>query len=90
MVYIDPFFSKGKTPCMNPMEIRNRDEKSIELQTQQLVRVFEQIIPDAKLSNYMRAVIKPCIAILLQVGSTDLSHLQQFMSKTQNTKRIEI
>lgn len=90
LVYIDPFFSKWKTPCLNPMELQNRDEKTIELQTQQLVRVFEQIIPDAKLSNYMRAVIKPCVAILLQVGWTNLSHLQEFMSKTQNEKWVSI
>lgn len=90
LIYVSAFFSKWRTPCINPMEIQNRDEKTIELQTQQLVSVFEEIIPDAKLSNYMRAVIKPCIAVLLQVGWTNLSHLQEFMSKTQNWKWVAI
>jgi len=35
--------------------------RSIELYTQQLVLVFEEIIPDIKLSNYMKAILTPCI-----------------------------
>lgn len=75
---------------MNPLEIPDKSEENIELYTQQLVRVFEEMIPDAKLSNYMRAILTPCIATLLHYGSTDLTHLQQFMSKSHSHKWIEI
>lgn len=89
LIFVDPFFSKGMTPCLNPMQIEDRSDYWIELYSEQLVKVFEDIIPDV-LSTYMRALIKPCISTLLHVGSTDLVHLQQFMSPSHCEKRLEI
>lgn len=66
LTYIDPCFSKNYTPCLNPFEFENRDSVSIELYIQQLITVFEEIIPDTKLSNYMKAILAPSIGVLLQ------------------------
>lgn len=88
-VFIDPLFSKGMTPCLNPLQLNDKSDSWKELYTQQLVSVFEDIIPDV-LSTYMKALLTPCIATLLHVWSTDLTHLQQFMSPKHCERRVEL
>jgi len=46
------------------------------------------MIPDARMSNYMRAILKPCLATLLRIPNTSLSHLQEFMSKNRSERWI--
>ena len=67
LVYFDPFLKSDHTPCINPFELRERTKESIELHTQQLTRVFSEMIPDARLTNYMKAVLKPCLATILGI-----------------------
>ena len=88
MMYVSPFLRKGYTPCINPMELDDKTKMSLDLMTQQLVRVFWELIPDAKLSNYMRALLKPCIYTLLNAGWTTLSNLQDFVSKNRYQERL--
>jgi hypothetical protein len=40
MMYVSPFLRKGYTPCINPMELDDKTKMSLDLMTQQLVRVF--------------------------------------------------
>ena len=57
--------SKNHTPTMNPLECRHTNAVAKEIQANQLVRAIEEMIPDTKLSNHMRAILKPCIYVLL-------------------------
>lgn len=41
------------------------------------------MIPEARLTNYMKALLKPCIYTLLKMNSCTLQDLQDFMSKNK-------
>lgn len=89
-MYIDPFLKEGMTPTINPLELRNRDEHAIELATQQLVGVFQELIPDAMLSNQMRALLSPCVATLLRTHGCSLEDLQSFLRTGKNDLRVKM
>jgi len=57
--------SKGHTPVVNPLECDAKNALDIEIQANQLLRAIQEMIPDAKLSNYMRAILKPCLYVML-------------------------
>lgn len=67
LVYFDPFLKDEYTPCINPFQLSDYGKESIELHTQQLTRVFSEMIPDVKLTNYMKAVLKPCLSTILSM-----------------------
>jgi len=64
---------------LNPLECRLTDPLEIELVANQLVTAFEEMIPDARLSNQMKAVLKPCLYVLLSLHTSTLEDLQEFM-----------
>ncbi|MEZ4950649.1 MAG: hypothetical protein R2784_14880 [Saprospiraceae bacterium] len=68
---ISHFSQKGHDTCINPLEVRD-NSKRVELTTQQLVRVFGEMIPEARLTNYMKALLKPCIYTLLKMKTCTL------------------
>lgn len=70
---------------MNPLECRVKEERDIELRANQIVTAFEEMIPDAKLSNQMKAVLKPCVFVLLSLKTATFEDLQEFMS--ENSQR---
>ena len=78
-IYIDPSLSKWNTPTFNPLECRLKEPSEIELTANQLVTAFEEMIPDARLSNQMKAILKPCLYVLLSLHTCTLEHLQEFM-----------
>ncbi|MEZ5059720.1 MAG: hypothetical protein R2879_22025 [Saprospiraceae bacterium] len=88
MQYISPFLRKDMIPCINPLEVRDNSKEGIELTTQQLVRVFGEMIPEARLTNYMKALLKPCIYTLLKMKTCTLQDLQDFMSKYRYERRL--
>ena len=47
LVYIDPLLRKGFAPCLNPFDTDEFNLHKIEVYTQQLVQVFQAMIPDA-------------------------------------------
>ena len=87
MQYISPFLRKDMTPCINPLEIPDNSKESLDLVTQQLVRVFGELIPEARLTNYMKALLKPCLYTLLNLKSCTLQDLQDFVSKNRFERR---
>jgi len=80
----------GLTPCINPFELSDYNKTNIELHTQQLTRVFEELIPDAKLTNYMKAVLKPCLTTLLSSRSSSMEDLKDFLSKSKCENRVRV
>jgi len=85
IVYIDPTLSKSFTPTINPLECRLKTPRELDIQTNQIVRALEEMLPDAKLSLTMRAIIKPCIYTLLSLHTCTLEDLQAFLGDTAQT-----
>jgi hypothetical protein len=79
LICIDPTLREGHTVTINPLELRSRSLRDIEICTQSLVNVFEELIPDSKLTNYMRALLNPCIATLLRLRTCSITDLKDFM-----------
>jgi len=77
--YFDACLMKGYTRTINPLECRDTDPDLIELQAQNLVRAFESLVPDAKLSAYMRTLLKPCLFVLLSNSDSNLYDLKQLL-----------
>lgn len=90
IIMIDPFLFPGKTPVLNPLQLIRNDEVSIQLATQQITRVFEELIKNAQLSSQMEAVLRPCIATLLRAGNMTLYDLQRFMSDKDNKELVAL
>ena len=90
IAYIDPFLREGMTPSINPFELQHTDEQTIELATSQLVDVFQELIPDALLSNQMRALLVPCISTLLRCRDASLEDLQNFLRPGKNEEWLKI
>ena len=92
MVYLEPDLIKGYTFTLNPFQVslKKDPEKTIKVVTEQLVSVFEEIVPRATLSNYMKAIVAPCIATLLRKGNSSLLDLQRFMDDDNNQDLVEL
>ena len=86
-IYIDPTLSKGHTPTINPLECWDKKLLDIEIKSNQLVRAIEEMIPDVKLSNHMRAILKPCIFVLLTLHTSTFEDLQEFLWEN-NQERV--
>ena len=74
------------TPVLNPFDLKNKDEDTIDVFAQEITNAFAEMIKKTKkandtLSTNMDAVIKPCIATLLRQDYADLRDLKRFMSK---------
>jgi len=80
-VYIDPILSKGNTPTINPLQCRKTNSLDIEIQANQLVMAIQEMIPDARLSNFMKALLKPVIYVLLTLHTCSLKDIQSFMQQ---------
>ncbi|EAY29420.1 helicase HerA domain-containing protein [Microscilla marina] len=72
VLYIDPYMESGYTPVINPLElpnnIKNPEERDamIDLLSQELAGIFQEMIVGSTLSLQMEALLVPCIAVLLR------------------------
>jgi len=82
-IYIDPTLSKGHTPVLNPLECTAKNSLDIEIQATQLLRAIQEMIPDAKLSNFMRTILKPCLYVMLSKQDTNLTDLQEMLKQEE-------
>lgn len=88
-IYIDPVLAKWHTPVLNPLECHSKDSLDIEIQANQLLRAIQEMIPDAKLSNFMRAILKPCLYVLLSKQDTNLTDLQEMLTQEEG-RRVDL
>lgn len=92
LVYIDPNLEKGYTPSFNPLTLPNSINPDV--YAQQLVSVFEQLLDGDggnTLTVNMRALLLPCLKVLLKMNGATLLDLQRFMAKDERaTKYIEL
>lgn len=89
IVYFDPFLCKNKKPVLNPFDIKDKSEETIDLVSQELARVFQELIKDSKLSLQMETLLIPCIATLLRKENSTLRDLQRFMNDEINKDLVE-
>ena len=78
------------TPTINPLSVLDVTTDTVEMHAQALSLVFEELIPDSKLSTYMRTVLQPCLSTLLLTKSASLSDLQSMMTKNDSNRWIEL
>ena len=90
LVYIDPVWEEGKTPCINPFWQKITNPAFIDLLAGQFAKTFAELVADAALSLQMEAVLKPCLAVLLEHGEASLKDLQVFMNDSQNEYWVEL
>lgn len=90
VVYIDPYLFENKFPVFNPFDIPQRDDYSIEIYTQQIVKVFQELLSGATLSLQMQALLTPCVATLLKRKGSSLYDLQRFMIDGHNEDLVRL
>ena len=79
LLYVDPLLVKGATPVLNPFDLDDRSETSIDLHSQELSRAFSELFTEASMTLQMQTLLKPCIAVLLRLGDKTLLDLQRFL-----------
>jgi len=84
IIYIDPYFQKGYTPIINPFELSERDELSIEKRCQELTETITEIVSEQGLSSQMKTILNPCISTLLRMENATIKDLQTFMDDENN------
>jgi len=89
VVYFDPFLCKDKKPVLNPFDIKDKSEDMIDLVSQEIARVFKELIKDSRLSLQMETLLIPCIATLLRRENSTLRDLQRFMNDNLNEDLVE-
>lgn len=89
VVYFDPFLCKDKKPVLNPFDIKDKSEDTIDLVSQEIARVFKELIKDSRLSLQMETLLIPCIATLLRRENSTLRDLQRFMNDNLNKDLVE-
>ena len=99
LVYFNPTFKRGMTPCINPLEPVGVDpedtsERAVhvkQLLAQQLMEALTQVIAGGQGSNVtlpMRSILMPCILTLLYRPGSTLRDLQRFMFRNEAEKPL--
>jgi energy-coupling factor transporter ATP-binding protein EcfA2 len=78
------------TFCINPFQIEDKSDESIEAYTDILVDAFVELVNDTTVTRPMRTLLKPCISTILLMKNGTLRDLQNFMVESKNEKYILI
>ncbi len=92
-IYIDPckYLKEGLSPIINPFDLfDNLTDYDIDLASQELTRVFEELLKNASLSLAMSTILKPCIAVLIKRPNSTLKTLLRFFDDNRNGDLIEL
>jgi hypothetical protein len=65
------------------LQCRKTNSLDIEIQANQLVMAIQEMIPDARLTNFMKALLKPVIYVLLSLHTCSLRDIQEFMQQEE-------
>ncbi len=88
-ILIDPYLDGEQTFIINPLYLKDKSEKSIDLRTKAIINAFK-IALGIDWSINMEAVLVPCIATLLRKEYSDIYELQRFMDKNLNRDLVEL
>jgi GTPase SAR1 family protein len=86
LVYNDPFLQDDYTLGINPfiLDQQTNNTRLIDLTTQELYSVFEEILKGSGFTLQMETLLKPSITTLLLMGNRDISDLMRFMDDDSN------
>lgn len=84
VIYIDPYLHPDRFPVFNPFDIKQRDDYTVEIYAQEIVKVFQELLKGTSLSLQMQALLTPCVATLLKREGSTLYDLQRFMIEGNN------
>lgn len=90
LIYINPFInrdlgiSQKYTPVINPFQINDTSEDSINHMTQQLTSAFMEILEDVTVSFQMDMVLAYCINTILRLPYPTIDDLVRFMDDDRN------
>lgn len=90
VIVFDPTMYPDKTPSIDIFYIPNDDEKTIEVIAENLVAAFDEIIADASVSANMKALLMPCISVLLRRKGSSIADLQRFMIPEGSEDLVEL
>lgn len=80
LIYLDMDLVKGYGPTLNPLQLP--EGVSSDVMAQQLLGAFEQMLAGDggnSLTNNMRALLQPCLKVLLERKGSTLLDLKRFM-----------
>ncbi len=89
IIYIYPTLKKGLTPTINPFRLKCKNEKMIEIVTQELVNAFESII-GSDFSPNMEVLITPLIYTLIRKNDSGIDELVRFLDDNNNEDLLKI
>lgn len=78
IIYIDPFFKENNFPVINPLETDNKNDLNIDITAQNITAAFCELLPN-ELSVNMKALLIPCLSVLLRKGDGSLIDLQKLI-----------
>lgn len=80
LLYFDPFLfaDEERYPVINPFFAKGKSEQEIDLLAKNLTAVFQELLPN-ELSKNMKAVLEPCISVLLHRENSSLVDLQRLV-----------
>jgi len=90
LVYIDPFLDKNFSIVLNPFDIKDKSDESLDIYAQELTKAFQEIIKESKLSLQMETLLNVCIYTLLRKDNSSLRDLQRFMHDDRNKDLVEL
>lgn len=88
LVYVSPSHFKGKHISFNPFDIQRTDEISLNRAQVQFLGALEQIIGET-LTRPQRALLTPCIGVLLHRKNSNFTELVRFMDDKRNRDLVQ-
>lgn len=89
LIYIDPFLYGNfppqffKHPAINPLELRDKTDENIDILTQELTKVFRDIL-GSDFSLAMQTLLMHCLPVLIARDGSTLHDLSRFLDDERN------
>lgn len=90
VVIFDPTLYREWSPSIDIFYTPDQDEKTIEVIAENLVTAFDEIIADTSVSANMKALLMPCISVLLRRKDSSIMDLQRFMMPETSQDLVEL
>ena len=88
LVYVRPNYFKGRDIAFNPFDTDNIDEIALNRAQIQFLGALEQIIGET-LTKPQRALLTPCIGVLLHKENASFRDLVKFMDDERNNELVK-
>lgn len=90
VIVFDPTLYPDWSPSVDIFYTPDQDEKTIEVIAENLVTAFDEIIADTSVSANMKALLMPCISVLLRRKGSSIMDLQRFMMPETSQDLVEL